>query len=223
VFSEDLEFVVRTGKLTTYLKHFLELLKLLLPIDTQSLEGMNSILQALAKRAPRMLLPLLNARMSIKKNAVPSVSECANLDANVSAMLNDESFTRSRFAPVPIPCAPDGSVDLPLPMPATYDSAAAKAASVACQIARNHAVGPTYAYMMRVPGGEDGVAVFLLTRRLRLYTHCVLGFLEAVGDTWRFRRAIPFAFQSCVDMVKDKQSSPVITIHVVRNWGRLFS
>ena len=66
-FHRDFVHAERTGLLTEPLRCFLLTLRSVLSLDTQDLEGINSLIQVMCSRAPSMRLPLLNARVSIKK------------------------------------------------------------------------------------------------------------------------------------------------------------
>jgi hypothetical protein len=203
VLQEDFVHAAETGRLTDDLHTFLVQLRLLLPIDTQNLEGVNSLLQVMATRSARMRIPLLNARLSIKKNRSPSAQECANLDGAVSVVLNSD-VTKYRFSPIPTPTTPlpDPLASATAPCEHRAFTMLYKSVSLAAQFGRNHEAGAQYAYSVRYADGVFGRA-FMMTRRLRLYTHCVLGGSCGDGDARRFRRAVPFEFKSAVDIVKD--------------------
>ena len=74
----------RTGLMTPQLQAFLLAWRSVLPMDTQNLEGINSVIQVMCKRAPHMGVALLNARLSIKKNMKQDARFLAENDSDVT-------------------------------------------------------------------------------------------------------------------------------------------
>ena len=69
-------------------------------MDTQEIEGANSVLQAMAKAAPRMTLPLASDRMRIKKGDPIMPIDAAALNHRVLEWQKSSNF-QHRFAIVP--------------------------------------------------------------------------------------------------------------------------
>ena len=83
------------------------MLRAALPVDTQEIEGMNSILQTMASRATTMRIPLASDRMQVKKSQKLSVEECLECHEDVVAFVaSPENLGRFEEGPpdaVPAP------------------------------------------------------------------------------------------------------------------------
>eukprot|EP00959_Pyramimonas_sp_CCMP1952_P084041 1757681-Pyramimonas_sp.AAC.1 len=89
LFHDDFNYSANSGLLTAPLAACLMALRAVWPLDTQSLEGINSVIQVMCKRAPHMSIPLLNARLSTKKNIDLTARELADLDPAASEYMKD--------------------------------------------------------------------------------------------------------------------------------------
>ncbi len=67
LFRHQLSHAVSTGRLHYPLFEFLKTLFLCWPTDTQEIEGVNSIISRMVSLAPAIQLPLLSARITVKK------------------------------------------------------------------------------------------------------------------------------------------------------------
>eukprot|EP00959_Pyramimonas_sp_CCMP1952_P454518 9470029-Pyramimonas_sp.AAC.1 len=68
------------------------MLRAQLPIDTQEIEGMNSILQCMSDRAPFLKLPLASDRMQIKKASRITPDDCVCLHHAVVAKQQETTY-----------------------------------------------------------------------------------------------------------------------------------
>eukprot|EP00959_Pyramimonas_sp_CCMP1952_P253891 5304426-Pyramimonas_sp.AAC.1 len=69
----------------------------------EGLEGINSLMRITCARAPSMRIPLLSARVCIKKNCSDiSARSCVELDGRVTALVNSPDVLNS-FSIAPIP------------------------------------------------------------------------------------------------------------------------
>ena len=173
----DLEHAAATGLLTASLHYFLLVLNILLPIDTQEVEGFNSVIKVMTDRAPSMKVPLLNARLTIKKNHRLSPHACAEMDADIEWLFTDSEYQQARFAPVSLHGGSAPS-DFMVVCEHSCNTSTLKASSVACQIGRVHAASNRYCYNISLTQhAADALPTsgFMLTLRVRLQTHCSLG------------------------------------------------
>ncbi|CAK0906513.1 unnamed protein product, partial [Prorocentrum cordatum] len=99
LFGREFQKAREDGDCPRRLYNALVLLRSKLPLDNQDLEGMNSILQQMAKLAPRLKLPMATARMVIKKSPDITAQECASMHtaATASQALPEQAF---RFLPI---------------------------------------------------------------------------------------------------------------------------
>ena len=67
LFASELQVVCADGRVPLKLFELLVLIRAQLPMDVQEVEGMNSILQMMGKRAPNMNVTLASDRMQLKK------------------------------------------------------------------------------------------------------------------------------------------------------------
>ena len=88
-FQSDLEYAAVTGLLTIPLDSFLKAWQAVLPLDAQIVEGTNSLAQGMCTRAPNMKIPLLNARISIKKNVKLTPRFLADTDGEIDAYMEE--------------------------------------------------------------------------------------------------------------------------------------
>ena len=66
-FRDDVHECARTGRLRAPLYSLMRLVSLRWHAHVQDIEGINNIIQSVARRAPRISLPLLDARVAIRK------------------------------------------------------------------------------------------------------------------------------------------------------------
>eukprot|EP00959_Pyramimonas_sp_CCMP1952_P033123 694594-Pyramimonas_sp.AAC.1 len=78
--------------------------------DTQRVEGANSVLQVICKRAPSIHLPLASDRLSLKLGATPRVQDCLACHADA---IHDLGSVGDRFGgALPVMDVPEGDSDL---------------------------------------------------------------------------------------------------------------
>ena len=58
-------------------------------MDTQNIEGINSVIQVMCKKAPNMKIPLLNSRISMKKNVQLQPRYLTEIDHQVSDYMQE--------------------------------------------------------------------------------------------------------------------------------------
>ena len=100
MFAAGLQSVVDSGgKRPVILFVFLLAYRASLPFDTQCIEGINSILVEMARRAPLMKIPLASDRLQIKQGDPITPEECCGFHTDALAELGESSHTE-RFLPV---------------------------------------------------------------------------------------------------------------------------
>jgi len=109
-FRVELLEVARTGKCPHRLHSLLMLVRSLWFADTQKVEGANSVLQTICKRAPNIHVPLLSDRLSMKLGESLVPKDCCALHTDVvlrqADALQAERYTLKQ-ATLPLP-APQG-------------------------------------------------------------------------------------------------------------------
>ena len=83
VFQEELDYVAAYGLCPPNLFNFLLILRSRIPLDTQEIEGANSVIQEMSRRSPNLHLALASDRITIKKGDPISVQECCQLHDQV--------------------------------------------------------------------------------------------------------------------------------------------
>lgn len=83
--GEEFQYSKDTGLLHPRLKTFLEHLFNVMSLDTQSVEGLNSVIKLMCRAAPNLHLPLLSSRLNIKT----FVREHASTSAERAALLDE--------------------------------------------------------------------------------------------------------------------------------------
>ena len=136
VFRLELELIIATGGTCPRLLWiFMLLVRAQLPLDSQEIEGMHSILQRMAKAAPHMGQALASDRLGIKKGDVISPEECVAVHAEVMRRLSTDAHL-DRFAELALvdltPEPPDDTYKLLCPHKATSLRALATAMSTGC-------------------------------------------------------------------------------------------
>jgi len=84
----DFKNTSESGKLGPELYGFLIGLRAMMVSDTQFIEGINNVIQAMCKLAPNMHLPLVNARLSLKQNPVILATELVELHTAIVEQMN---------------------------------------------------------------------------------------------------------------------------------------
>ena len=92
LFASEIAVVRATGKVPHNLFGFLLLLRSMIPVDTQDIEGMNSVLQTICRQAPFIHMSLACARMSIKFGQDISVRECTDMHAVVVEYMHTDEW-----------------------------------------------------------------------------------------------------------------------------------
>jgi hypothetical protein len=67
LFPADIANGANTGKVSLALYSAMRLIALKFKIDVQEIEGINNVIQQVAKKAPRITLPVLDARVALRK------------------------------------------------------------------------------------------------------------------------------------------------------------
>ena len=103
----DFRYGAETGKCSRALWAVMLVVRSMLPNDTQEIEGANSIITLMCKRAPGMHLPLVNARLSLKKGPSVVPEQCASYHRAVIALMDQpEASERFLIAPADLRSAP---------------------------------------------------------------------------------------------------------------------
>ena len=101
-YCDDVEYTAQTGKATQRLFGSLLLLRPLLPLDNQELEGMASVIQVMCRIAPSNKHSLISDRTCIKKGDRISAEECESLDSLVKTRMLSATHSH-RFLPILCP------------------------------------------------------------------------------------------------------------------------
>jgi hypothetical protein len=90
-FLDDIESMASNGQVPEELHRFLTTLFDGYPLETQSIEGLNSIIKIMCKIAPALGLPLLSARLNVKKTC--------SYQLNAAARRNIVDYAAKRHVP----------------------------------------------------------------------------------------------------------------------------
>ena len=154
VYRQDFEHMRSTGQCTLGLYILLLSLRSVLHGDTQEVEGWNSVLQTMTRRARRMGIALANARLNLKHGSPMSPDDCCSAHTAVLEMMNAPGYT-DRFEPLP-----NTAARTPLADPAFVScvhQASPSLQRAACLSAAVKTVvdtGAGYVYMLDTIGGN---------------------------------------------------------------------
>ena len=183
-FKAQLETVARLGTCPAPLHHMMLLVRSLWLADTQRVEGANSVLQTISKRAPNIHIPLLSDRLSLKLGEKILARDCCALHTDVVLRLSSSS-TADRFS---LPIAGDRPrAQLPLPPPRMIcthaiqnDAAGRLAKGIQCHIADTVPVDARQAIQIELVFGTIAsvtervkVPAFILGAKLYKTCRCV--------------------------------------------------
>jgi hypothetical protein len=155
-FGAQLREVVATGKCPADLHSFLLLVRSHLALDTQEIEGANSVLQAMAKAAPQLRTGLASDRMKIKKGDPMKPDDALAFHPAVKLRMRSDGHI-NRFAALSL-----------VEVPAEEKIAACPHTAMASRLAAHQyalALGRNFGTDVRAvwaPNGlEDGCAAFV--------------------------------------------------------------
>ena len=92
LFLAEWQHVASDGTVPLKLYIFILLLRSEAPTDMQEVEGMNSVLQLMSKRAPTLQVALASARMQLKKGDAINATECAELNESVKQHMASSDY-----------------------------------------------------------------------------------------------------------------------------------
>ena len=92
LFADEWRRVALDGTVPLKLYVFLLLLRAEMPLDMQEVEGMNSVLQLMSKRAPTLQVPLASARLQLKKGDDISPADCVEMHDSIVAMQSSQEY-----------------------------------------------------------------------------------------------------------------------------------
>ena len=99
VFAHELKYLAETGKFPPKLYAFMLVVRSLLTLDTQEIEGMNSIVQQMCRSAPHMQVMRASDRLALKKGDLITAQECCDMHGAIIKYMNTDDFM-NRFAPL---------------------------------------------------------------------------------------------------------------------------
>ncbi|CAK0876362.1 unnamed protein product, partial [Prorocentrum cordatum] len=188
IFKEEFRIMRDTGTCPASLAQWIALLRSNATVTTQEIEGMNSVIQAIGKAAPFIHLPLVAARIGLKKGDALSAEECVARHAEARLFQGAEE-NNNRFANA----LPVADVAAPGPYagcPHRATEHALQAARFAKSLQDYHATCDDRAWVSRAyslaPPAADGDAAerpaFVIS-----WTYCgaafvALGQVNAAGD-----------------------------------------
>ena len=186
-FKAQLETVARLGTCPAPLHHTMLLVRSLWLADTQRVEGANSVLQTVSKRAPNIHIPLLSDRLSLKLGEKVLARDCCTLRTDV-VLRRSSNSTAERFS---LPIAGDRPLSdtRPLPPPRMIcthaiqnDAAGRLAKGIQCHIADTVPVDARQAIQIELVFGTVAsvterikVPAFILGAKLYKTCRCVQG------------------------------------------------
>ena len=107
LFAEELQLVSVDGRVPLRLFELLLMIRAQLPLDVQDIEGMNSVLQIIGKRAPKLAVPLAPDRIQLKKGTPISAEECTALHDQVVVSMQSHEQSHRHLPAIPSKSPPE--------------------------------------------------------------------------------------------------------------------
>jgi hypothetical protein len=154
IYRQDFEHMRCTGQCTLGLYILLLSLRSVLHGDTQEVEGWNSVLQTMTRRARRMGISLANARLNLKHGSPITPEDCCSAHSAVLELMATPDYSH-RFEPLPNTAAHIPPAD-PAPTSCVHQASPSlqRAACLSAAVKTVVDTGAGYVYMLDTIGGN---------------------------------------------------------------------
>ena len=198
LFRDDWTYCSETGRCTKRLWYFLILIRLQSTSNNQFIEGVNSMIQRMAKVAPHMKLGLANARMSAKVGEKIDAATCADEHWRVVEYKTREGH-HTRFLPGEgvnaLPC-PRGRVCAHV-----ATSVAARVLGFRSDAFKYRSMGAGYAHVIGSATPQGRMFIMGKSYYSTIYAACGVGVTVAGATT--FVLSLPFRIRKVEDLIAD--------------------
>ena len=220
-FPDDCHRAARDGIISFQLYQCLLMHRSQAPLDTHFVEGLASQIKIMMEKAPRMLKPLLNSRISLINGPALTSRMCCDMHTSVLQYVASEEASMRFQNVVPLPDhlqANDGPlpnlVPLPAPMPEAAAEAAAppaaevagpaipapprpleecqrKAAPLANAMRRDVKLGARFVYSVCIDGAADSETGYVFGKKFYSSVRGAVGKFVNVGGVKYFNLCCP--------------------------------
>lgn len=192
----DFQVAADTGRCPSRLFSILVLIRSQLSLDTQEIEGANSVLQAMAKAAPTLRMGLASDRMKVKKGDKLTPTECVGMHQLILQRQSSEAHL-ARFAEVDLRSVPPEEGRCNCKHGASQESLLASRFAVA--FAQRFGVALDYAWTPTPV--VDGAGGFVICWSYYRKYFIADGTFVMQNGIWHFRLELPIRIRCLVDEI----------------------
>ena len=204
IFAAELQETRCSGQCLLNLFNCLLLFRARLPLETQDIEGISSVIQGISRRGPLLQIALGSARVAVKKGDGITVSECCGLrDQVVQHMASPSYLERFQDAPV------KGAAVAAKPFACKRKGTLSKKAALGYvkSLAEELVIDARRVWSMVGPVKEGAGKAFVVAWSFYATRFVAKGTIVTVSGTTTFTLNQPLAFAPHIDIIADTMDS----------------